>query len=468
MSDSGSSDQPIIDPHLFRGYSIRGLADSQLTDPVVAAIGRAVGTYVLERGGRVAVIGRDARLSSPRISRALSAALCDAGLVVTDLGMVPTPVHNFATDLYAADAGVMVTASHNPPEYNGFKIRDHQTLDAAAIQAIYQLACHPAAGASRPNRCGAGDLLYADARPAYIERVMAHAGVRRPVRVVVDGGHGANGPLVGSLLRDLGCDVSTLHCAPDGRFPDRDPDPSAPGAMAALSAQVRHDAAEIGLAFDGDGDRLLVVDERGHRILGDQLLMLLARDVLANGPATIVFEILCTRALYDDVVAHGGTPVVTPTGYAFVHTAVQAHQAALGGELSGHFFFNRADFRFDDAILGAIKLISLLSRDRVPLSERIAALPSYCTSPSIRLDCPDAAKQAVVARVRDHFARTFPVDDLDGAQVDFGDGRAVVRASNTQPALSLRFEARSDARLAEITEMVMGQVNTALREATDE
>lgn len=464
MSDSDSSDQPGIDPHLFRGYSIRGLADSQLTDPVVGAIGRAVGTYVLQRGGRVAVIGRDARLSSPRIGRALSAALCDAGLVVTDLGMVPTPVHNFATDLYAADAGVMVTASHNPPEYNGFKIRDHQTLDAAAIQMIYQLACDRSAAAPAV----AGDLLHADPRPVYIERVRAHADVRRSVRVVVDGGHGANGPLVASLLGELDCQVATLHCAPDGRFPDRDPDPSAPGALAALAAQVQHTGAEIGLAFDGDGDRLLVVDERGQRILGDQLLMLLARDVLAQGPAAIVFEILCTRALAEDVVAHGGTPVVTPTGYAFVHAAVQAHQAALGGELSGHLFFNRPGFRFDDAILGAVKLISLLSRDRVPLSERIADLPAYATSPSIRLDCPDAVKQAVVARVRDHFARTLPVDDLDGAQIDFGDGRAVVRASNTQPALSLRFEARSEARLAEISEVVMGQVKTALREATDD
>jgi phosphomannomutase/phosphoglucomutase len=460
MSDSESTDQPGIDPHLFRGYSIRGLADSQLTDPVVSAIGRAVGTYFVQRGGRVVVIGRDARLSSPRISRVLSTALCEAGLVVTDLGMVPTPVHNFATDLYAADAGVMVTASHNPPEYNGFKIRGQETLDATEIQAIYELAS--AQGEATPD--SVGDLLFADPRAAYIERVTAHADIRCPVRVVVDGGHGANGPFVASLLDDLGCHVSTLHCAPDGRFPDRDPDPSAPGATEALSARVQHERAEIGLAFDGDGDRLLVVDERGQRILGDQLLMLLARDVLQAGPAAIVFEILCTRALYDDVVAHGGTPIVTPTGYAFVHAALQANGAALGGEMSGHLFFNRPNFRFDDAILGAVKLLSLISRDGIPLSERIAALPTYCSSPPMRLDCPDAIKTAVVARIRDYFARTWPVDDLDGAHIDFGDGRAVVRASNTQPALSLRFEAHTEARLTAITALVMEQVTVALQE----
>lgn len=467
MSDSESSDQPVIESHLFRGYSIRGLADSQLTDPVVGAIGRAIGAYFAQRGGRVVIVGRDARLSSPRISRTLSAALCDAGMVVTDLGMVPTPVHNFATDLYTADAGVMVTASHNPAEYNGFKIRGHQTLDADAIQTIYQLACAPTT-VPHPASEAAGDLLYADPRAAYIERVAAHADIRRPVRVVVDGGHGANGPLLGSLLGDLGCHVSTLHCAPDGNFPDRDPDPTAPGATDALSARVQHEQAEIGLSFDGDGDRLLVVDERGRRILGDQLLMLLARDILEAGPTAIVFEILCTRALHDDIVAHGGTPIVTPTGYAFVHAALQAHGAALGGEMSGHLFFNRPSFRFDDAILGAVKLLSLISRDGTPLSERISALPTYCSSPPIRLDCPDAAKTGVVDRIRDHFARTWPVDDLDGAHIDFGDGRAIVRASNTQPALSLRFEAHSEDRLAAITALVMEQVTAALQEAAGE
>jgi phosphomannomutase / phosphoglucomutase len=194
--------------------------------------------------------------------------------------------------------------------------------------------------------------------------------------------------------------------------------------------------------------------------------MLLARDVLRRGPAPIVFELLCTRALADDVVAHGGTPIVTPTGYAFVHAAVQANGAALGGEMSGHLFFNLPAFRFDDAILGTVRLLNILSRDHRPLSEQVAALPAYHSSPPIRLDCPDAVKAAVVNRVRDFFARTWPVDELDGARIDFGDGWAMVRASNTQPALSLRFEARSETRLSEITHLVMARVTAALKELT--
>lgn len=464
MSDSDTSDKPVINPHLVRGYSLRGLADRDLPDEVVARIGYAAGLYFSRRPQPTVVVGRDVRLSSPRISAALISALLRAGVHVVDIGLVPTPVHNFATDLWDSAAGIMVTASHNPPEYNGLKLRRERTLDAQELHEIVTLAAHEPPPTPSPHGAG-GRLTQTDVLPTYLERVRRHADLRRPLQVVVDGGHGTNGPLVASLLRTLGCQVVELHGVPDGRFPDRDPDPTAPGAVDALAATVRREGAEIGLAFDGDGDRLVVVDDQGTRILGDQILMLLARDVLRQRPgARIVFEALCTRALYDDVLAHGGDPIVTPTGYAYVHAAVLEHAAALGGELSGHLFFNLPDFRFDDAILGTLRVLSLLSRDTLPLSEMVRALPTYHSSPPLRMDCPDAIKREVVARVRDHLARSWPVDELDGVRIDFGDGWGMVRASNTQPALVLRFEARSDARLAEISALVMRQVEHAMQE----
>ena len=465
MSDAESSDKPIINPYLLRGYSLRGLADCDLPDEVVARIGYAAGVYFSRLHKETVVVGRDARLSSPRLSSTLISALLDAGVRVSDVGLVPTPVHNFATDLCGAAAGIMVTASHNPPEYNGFKLRREHTLDAQELQEIITIASLPSLPLTSPLPDDHTRLDRMDVLPIYLEHVRRHADVRRSLRVVLDGGDGTNGPVVAPLLRALGCRVVELNCIPDGHFPHRDPDPTAPGALNALAAVVRRETAEIGLAFDGDGDRLVVVDEKGERILGDRIMMLLARDVLRQQPgACIVFEVLCTRALYDDVIAHSGKPVVTPTGYAHVHAAVLSNSAALGGEMSGHLFFNLPDFRFDDAILGTVRLLSLLSRDTVPLSEMVRALPSYHSSPPLRIACSDSAKKQVVARVRDHFARTWPVDELDGVRIDFGDGWGMVRASNTQPALVLRFEARSDKRLAEITDLVMKQVEHAMQE----
>lgn len=463
MSDTDLSDKPVINPHLLRGYSFRGLADRDLPDEVVARIGYAAGIYFTCLGKKTVVIGRDARLSSPRINATLASALLHSDVHVVDIGLVPTPVHNFATDLYGSAAGVMVTASHNPPEYNGLKLRRERTLDAQELHEIIALAAR-----SSPPLAPLSDadalLTRTDAVPTYLECVRRYADVRRSLKVVLDGGDGTNGPLVAPLLRALGCQVVEINCIPDGHFPHRDPDPTAPGAVDALAAMVRREAAEIGLAFDGDGDRLVVVDEQGTRILGDQIMMLLARDVLRQQPgACIVFEALCTRALYDDVIAYGGKPIVTPTGYAYVHAAVLDHAAALGGELSGHLFFNLPDFRFDDAILGTLRLLSILSRDTAPLSEMVRALPAYRSSPPLRIACSDSAKRGVVARVRDHFACTWPVNELDGVCIDFGDGWGTVRASNTQPALVLRFEARSDKRLAEITDLVMKQVELAMR-----
>ncbi len=449
-----------INPYLFRGYSIRGIAAQDLTDDVVVAIGQAIGTFFARRGAETLVVGRDVRTSSPRINHSLNHGISTTNISVIDVGIVPTPVHNFATDMYAADGGVMVTASHNPAEYNGLKIRSDRTLGEEDLREIYEIAVQCPAAETPATLAEETDVgvRQADPLPSYLERVTAHADMSSRLRVVVDGGNGAAGPIVSRLLRDLGVQVVEIHCQPDGRFPDRDPDPTAPGATDALAAAVRDETADCGLAFDGDGDRLLLVDEQGNLVLGDQVLMLLARDVLSAGPARIVHEVLCTQALADDVIAHGGQPIMTPTGYAFVHPAMLDTGAALGGELSGHLFLNQPGFRFDDAILGTVIILSIMSRNSHPLSGLVAELPAYHSSPPIRLACPDEIKGQVVERVREHFENAWRVDDLDGARIDFGDGWALVRASNTQPALSLRFEASSEQRLSQLTDQVMQQV----------
>ncbi len=458
-----------INPNIFREFSIRGIADSDLTDDVVIAIGQATGVFFQQAGSEKIVVGRDARLSSPRISRGLIEGLQQAGLHVIDLGQVPTPVHNFATDFYGAGGGVMVTASHNPPEHNGLKLRNRdRTLYAHEIMEIYRLATSgPTAAMS------AGQVEQADILSVYRERLKAQAQqtfevlkTSKVLKIVVDGGSGTNGLIVAGLLRELGCEVSELYCEPDGHFPHRSPDPTASGALADLSARVQAEGANLGLAYDGDGDRLALVDERGNRVLGDQIMMILARDILQNGPARVVYEILCSQALADDVTAHGGESVMTPSGYAFVHEAMQQTGAALGGELSGHLFCHAPEFRFDDAILATVRLLNVVTASRQPLSALVAALPTYHSSPELRLPCPDAAKASVVEFVKTQFGHDYHVDTLDGARIHFADGWALVRQSNTQPVISMRFEARTAEALAAIQSRVQPLVEAEIQRKT--
>lgn len=467
-----------MNPHIFREFSIRGIADQDLPDDVVAAIGQAIGEFFRQRGGTFLVVGRDIRNSSHRISQSLVTGLVQAGIYVTDVGIVPTPVHNFATDFYTADGGIMSTASHNPPEYNGFKIRTDDTLHGKDLQTIYHIASKFLQSAKSPAEAEAlldqhsisTDLIkQANPLSAYLERVKAHANipVNRTLKVVVDGGNGTNGPIVSQLLQELGCDVVELFCEPDGNFPNRVPDPTASGAVEHLAASVLREKADLGLAYDGDGDRLVLVDEQGNTVMGDQILMILARDVLRHGPAKIVYEILCTQALADDVIAHGGEPVMTPSGYAFAHQAMRKTGAALGGELSGHLFFSEPDFRFDDAILGTVKLLNVISQSHRSLSDLVGDLPTYHSSPELRVPCPDEAKTSVVEQVKTQFKDEYQVETLDGARVNFGDGWALVRPSNTQPVISMRFEALSAERLEAIQSRVYPLVEAEIRRHTD-
>lgn len=437
---------------------------------MVIRIGQAIGAFFKNQDNQSLVVGRDVRLSSERISQALIKGLLAGGLKVTDTGAVPTPVHNFAADYYDADGGVQVTASHNPAEYNGLKIRTaDRTLYGHEIQEIYRLIVE------RQDillaETGQDELTRLDPLPVYLDylKALAHfsASARtQPLKVVVDGGHGTNGQIVSNLLHDLGCNVVELYCEPDGNFPLREPDPTASGATDALTMLVQKEEADLGLAYDGDGDRLVLVDENGSRVMGDQIMMILAREILHQGPAKIVYEILCTQALADDVLAHGGQPVMTPSGYAFVHEAMQETGAALGGELSGHLFFNESAFRFDDAILATVKILNVVAHSNRPLSELVAELPTLHSSDEIRLDCPDEIKSRVVERVKAQFAGDYKVETVDGARIHFGDGWALVRQSNTQPKISMRFEARNAVQLKLIQSTVQSLVEATIRRYT--
>ena len=454
-----------VNPDIFREFSIRGVADTDLTDEVVIAIGQSIGVYFNRQGLSSIVVGNDVRLSSVRISRALIKGLTRAGMSVTDIGEAPTPVLNFTVDSIKADGGVMITASHNPPPDNGFKIRTNHILDGDELQEIYKIISSLDPPDDKLPQGQAVKTL--DPLPAYFDRLKSLIDQPLDLKVVVDGGNGTNGQIVSQMLGSVGCQVVELFCEPDGNFPNRTPDPTKSGAIDALSARVQAEKANLGVAYDGDGDRLAVVDEQGNVILGDQIMMILARDVLRQQSARIIVEILCTQALADDIIAHGGEPILVPSGYAFVYHAMHNHGAAVGGELSGHLFFNEPGFDFDDAILGTVKLLNIIKQSQTPLSQMVAALPAYHSSPELRLSCPDAVKGKVVEQVKSHFEREHKVDTLDGARIHFDNGWALVRQSNTQPRLSMRFEARSAAGLEAIQSSVQPFVEAKITELTD-
>ncbi len=461
-----------MNPNIFREFSIRGIADKDLTDDVVILIGRAIGRFLEKRQMKSLTLGKDVRNSSARMGQALITGLLQVDIEVIDVGVVPTPVHNFATDLYKTDLGVMITASHNPPEYNGFKIRlADRSLRGDEVQEIYDLVLNASVHSMESST--QKQKSWVDPIPTYLERLKMLSDFPatfslQPLKVVVDGGNGTNGRIVGQLLRDLGVHVVELHSEPNGDFPGRGPDPTSPGAMDELSNLVESEQANLGVAYDGDGDRLVLVDERGNQVLGDQIMMILARDILRHGPAKIVYEILCTQALADDILAHSGEPIMTPSGYAFVHQAIHESDAALGGELSGHLFFNQPDFRFDDPILATVKLLNILVNAQNPLSDLIADLPAYYSSPQVRIPCPDAVKPQIVAYVRKEFEQDYKVETIDGARIHFPDGWAMVRQSNTQPVISMRFEARSPEQLAVIQTKVQTLVEAEIRRQTYE
>lgn len=444
---------------IFREYDIRGVADRDLTDEVVENIGRAFGTFLVRRGKNRVAVGRDCRLSSDRLHAALRSGMLATGLTVIDIGVGPTPLLYFTVFHKELDGGVMITGSHNPPGDNGFKMMcGKETLAGDEIRELRTLIEQQ----DFAFKSGGTSDRY-DPAPAYCGYMRGNVRLKRTnLRFAVDAGNGAGGPLALAAMQAVGLSPIAMYCEMDGRFPNHHPDPSELHNVAELAARVQNEKLEVGIAYDGDADRLGVIDERGEVLWGDKLMIALSRDILSRHPgAAILGEVKCSQTLYDDIAKRGGRPIVWKTGHSLIKRKMKQEAALLAGEMSGHLFFADRYFGYDDAIYASLRLLEILSALDEPLSSLLADVPQTFSTPEIRVDCPDEVKFDVVDRVLSHFRGTHEVLDVDGARVKFGTGWGLVRASNTQPVLVLRFEAQTPALLEEIRQEVEGVVAQA-------
>jgi len=447
-----------INPRIFREYDIRGIAGEDLDDRAVEILGRAMGTFFLGRGQGEVAVGRDVRLSSPGFAQALIGGLLSTGCDVADLGVVPTPLLYFAVFHDRLPAGVMVTGSHNPPEHNGFKMMSgEETLYGKTIQALYEIVRKGVF----PH--GQGRVRPHDIVNGYIDYVSKNVRFARPVKVVIDAGNGTGGVVAVPLFRKMGAEVVELFCEPDGRFPNHHPDPTLPKTLEKLTAKVRESGAELGIAFDGDADRIGVVDDAGRTIWGDQLLVVFARDILPSRPgAAVISEVKASKVLYEEIEKLGGKPVMGRTGHSLIKKRIKEENAPLAGEMSGHIFFNDRWFGFDDAIYASARLIEILARSKDRLSTVMAGLPRTFATPEIRIYASDEVKFKIVDTVRKVLAARYPVIDIDGVRAIFPKGWGLVRASNTQAVIVLRFEADTEGDLAAIQKEVRGVLQDAI------
>lgn len=449
-----------LKPHIFREYDVRGVADVDLDPDVARLLGRAYATFFTRHHGVGKIlVGRDCRLSGPALTAALIDGLLQGGMHVLDIGQVATPVQYFSIFHADGGGGIQVTGSHNPPDHNGFKISfGKTTLHGPQIQELLQIA------QGGDFVTGPGTVQTLDVTEAYLTALQARlAPLGRPLKVVVDGGNGMGGPYAVALLGRMGCQVVGQYVEPDGHFPNHHPDPTVEKNVEALIQRVAAEKADVGLAFDGDADRIGVVDDQGTIMWGDRLMILYSRSVLKDVPgAAIVAEVKCSQTLYDDIKQRGGTAIMWKAGHSLIKAKMKEADAMLGGEMSGHIFFRHRFYGFDDAIYAAGRLVELLSLQNKPLSALLADVPVTYATPEIRVDCPEELKFRLVSAAVEHFRARHPVVDVDGVRVQFPDGWGLIRASNTQPILVLRFEAQDPKRLEEIQQYMTAEL-TSLR-----
>ena len=429
--------------HIFREYDIRGVVEKDLTPETVESLGKAFGTTVRRNGGKRVSAGMDARESSPELLGHLSKGILSTGVDVENIGLVPTPLMYFSIFHLNTDGGVMITGSHNPPEFNGFKLNlGKNSIHGTAIQALADLM------EKEDYETGAGSMTEVDVIEDYIAMVKSKITLKRHPKIVIDAGNGCGGIFAPRLMRELGCEVIELFCDVDGTFPNHHPDPTIPANLKDIIAKVRQTGAEAGFAYDGDADRIGVVDENGGILFGDQLMIIFARDILKRKPgAAIVYDVKCSQNLEDDIRKHGGRPVINPTGHSLIKARLSKENAELAGEMSAHIFFKEDYFGYDDALFATTRFIRIMAEGDKKVSEFLADVPKVYNTPEIRVDCPDDVKFELIKDITAYFKGTHDVVDIDGARVNFGDGWGLIRASNTQPVLVLRFEAQSEARL---------------------
>jgi phosphomannomutase / phosphoglucomutase len=453
-----------MNKNIFREYDIRGIVGRDLTGATVETLSRAIGTFFRRNGATRIAIGYDARESSPGFGSILSKGLIAAGCDVVLIGMVPTPVLYHTVHTRDVDGGVMITGSHNPPEYNGFKIcLGKQTLFGSQIQEIGEIAL------GSDFSSGEGTAKTLDVLEEYQRDIASRISIGgRRIKAVVDAGNGMGGITAVPIYEQLGIDVIALFIEPDPAFPNHHPDPTVTENLNDMIAAVRETGADIGIAFDGDGDRIGVVDEAGRIIWGDELMVLLSRSVLAERPgATIIAEVKCSKTLFDDIAAHGGTPVMWKAGHSLIKAKMKETGAALAGEMSGHIFFAHRFYGFDDAAYAGARVLEILSNTDRNLSELLADLPEASSTPELRVECPDEIKFDVVRRIVEDYEKECEVITIDGARIIFEHGWGLVRASNTQAILVLRFEADTDTHLREIRAGVERRVEAAIAAGRD-
>ena len=439
----------MINPNIFRQYDIRGIADRDLTDENIELIGKAYGSYLGKKGLKKFVIGRDVRLSSGRIQNALIKGITSTGGEVINIGQVPTPVLYFSILHFQADGGVMVTGSHNPIEFNGLKLCE-------GIASIYGEGIQDLRKIIDANEflTGQGSIELKDVVPDYIQTIKEKINLKRKLKIVIDAGNGTAGVIAPQLWEDLGCEVIRLYCEPDGNFPNHLPDPTVPKYVVDLQKTVLENDADLGIGYDGDADRIGAIDDKGRMIFADRLIALFSRNVLEKNPgATIVFDVKCSQALPEYIEKFGGKPLMWKTGHSLLKAKMKEDEAPFAGEMSGHIFFGDDYFGFDDAIYASGRLLEIVAASDRKLSELTDEIPYFISTPEIRVECSDDAKFDIVADLVRSFKKDYRVVDIDGARVQFGDGWGLVRASNTQPVLVLRFEAKTEERLTEIKEI---------------
>ena len=435
---------------IFRQYDVRGLVDRELTPEFARALGRAFASVAYDQLGHAPVIavGRDNRPSGPALSQGIRRGIADAGGTAIDIGTVPTPALYFAVSALGTDGGLQVTGSHNPPEFNGFKlVLGGEAVAGPDIQGLRRLIDE----GRTPGRPGGGRSEDGSVLPRYRDAIVQRNGpLPRKVKVVVDCGNGVSSLIAVDTLQRLGADVVPLFCESDGTFPNHHPDPSDLENLRDLQAAVRRERAELGIAFDGDGDRIGAVDDRGGPVLGDQLLVLLGRDLARRmGPGhAVIFDVKCSEVLPRELARAGLVPTMWKTGHSLIKQKMKETRAPLAGEMSGHMFFGGDWYGFDDALFAAARLLRYVADQGGPLSRLLADLPVTVATPELRVDCADDRKFEIVQRAAKHFAAKYPVSTLDGVRITFTQGWGLLRASNTQPVLVLRFEAASESALA--------------------
>ena len=440
---------------IFREYDIRGVTGKDLTPEVATAVAGAYATFLAEKGVKGAIaVGRDNRPSGEALHKAFVSSLLSSGVDVVDIGVVPTPVAYWAQHNLDVVGGIQITGSHNPPEYNGFKLGlKKSSIYGGDIQHLYELAV---AGRFPKKQ---GELRRENVIDRYCDDIVSRVGrVARDLKVVLDCGNGAGALVVPGLFSRLGITPKFLFCESDGTFPNHHPDPTVPKNLEHLIAAVRKDGADIGIAFDGDADRIGVIGNDGEIIWGDYLLIIYARDALARTGRgqSIVFDVKASQALPEAVEKAGGVPVMWKTGHSLIEEKMHETRAPVGGEMSGHMFFSEGFYGFDDALYGAARLLKIVAESGKSVHDLLADVPRFVSTPEIRVDCADDEKFAIVQEAREHFGDRYKVITVDGVRVLFGDGWGLIRASNTQPVIVMRFEARSKPELDKIQSEMQG------------